>query len=288
MCELTDKLKQHVIQANWPEVERLANQLLELAPNNQVAIDAKRLCNLSRMSHSAWVRQTLESTQYLAPNEIRESHTSTMVANERRRRGRQVSQRSLDNNFLLWIDAVGGFLVCLSDEVMIGQAVPESQIDVPILADVSRRHLKICRVSGGYVAEPFGHVTINHNEISGRVILSEGDLIGLGNGVFLRFRRPHALSASARLDLESRHRTHPWADAILLMADSCVFGPNTRNHVRCPRWTEDLVLIRRADQLFCRTNKPFEIDGKVAEGQGEINLGSHVAGDDFSFSFEAI
>ena len=40
---------------------------------------------------------------------------------------------------ILWVDAVGGYLVCLGDEIVLGQAIPGTTVDVPILADLSRR-----------------------------------------------------------------------------------------------------------------------------------------------------
>src|ERR1700730_3640884 len=48
--------------------------------------------------------------------------------------------RSLEpaSQYLLWIDGVGGFLVCLSHRVTLGQANPESIVDIPLLADISR------------------------------------------------------------------------------------------------------------------------------------------------------
>src|SRR5205085_1968322 len=44
------------------------------------------------------------------------------------------------SQYLLWIDGVGGYLVCLSHRVTLGQANPESVVDIPLLADVSRHH----------------------------------------------------------------------------------------------------------------------------------------------------
>ena len=42
--------------------------------------------------------------------------------------------------FLLWVDGVGGYLVCEGDEVTLGQPVQGSYVDVPVLGDVSRIH----------------------------------------------------------------------------------------------------------------------------------------------------
>ena len=59
---------------------------------------------------------------------------------------------------LLWVDAVGGFLVCLDDQVVLGQPSPGGAIALPILADLSRRHAVIRREAGAYVLEPFQSV----------------------------------------------------------------------------------------------------------------------------------
>ena len=54
----------------------------------------------------------------------------------------------------LWIDSVGGYLVCLSNELTLGQPVPGDSVDIPILGDVSRRHAMIERDAEGYVLRP--------------------------------------------------------------------------------------------------------------------------------------
>src|SRR5690606_23749283 len=104
------------------------------------------------------------------------------------------------------------------------------------------------------------------------------------DSVRLKFHQPHALSATARLDLISRHRTQPSADAILLLAESCVLGPRKSNHVVCRDWNNDVILFRKDDKLYCRTMETLEVDGKVLDGRGELTLQSRVSGEEFSFS----
>ncbi|MHC4176980.1 MAG: FHA domain-containing protein, partial [Planctomycetota bacterium] len=53
--------------------------------------------------------------------------------------------------FMLWVDAVGGFWVCLADEITLGQPVRAGLADVPILADISSRHARIRRDGEGYL-----------------------------------------------------------------------------------------------------------------------------------------
>ena len=192
-----------------------------------------------------------------------------------------------DGRALLWIDAVGGFLVCGGDAVVLGQAVPGNQIEIPILADLSRQHARICR-EDGYIIEPVRRVCVEGHEIQGPTVLADGDEIELGHGVRCRFRQPHALSATARLEFVSRHRTQPAADAVLLMAESCVLGPRWNSHVVCRPWSSEVVLYRRDGRVYCRHQDGLEIDGRFCGGEGLVTRNSRVVGADFSLSFEGV
>jgi hypothetical protein len=190
---------------------------------------------------------------------------------------------------LLWVDGVGGYLVCTSNEVTLGQPVPGTQVDVPILADISRRHATIRRDSENYLLDPLRPVKINGRTIEGPTTLTDGSLIELGSGLQLRFRRPHPLSATARLDFVSRHRSQPAADGILLLADSCILGPGNGAHVPCRNWSHDLLIYQQEDQLYCRTTGKLEIDGvAVPDANGPISRKSRLTGDDFSLTLEEI
>jgi hypothetical protein len=189
---------------------------------------------------------------------------------------------------LLWVDAVGGFLVCLDDTIVIGQPSPGGPIALPILADLSRRHAVIRRDAGAYVLEPLQATHVDGREITGPHVLADNELIQLGDNVRLRFTKPHALSATARLTLESHHKTQPSADAVLLMADSCVLGPNRHCHIRCHDWERDVVLYRQNDRVFCRADEPLAVDGVAAAGESEIQPGVRVEGEAFSFAWETV
>jgi hypothetical protein len=193
-----------------------------------------------------------------------------------------------NSRFLLWVDAVGGYLVCLGDEVVLGQPIPMGKVDVPILGDVSARHARIRRDSEGYVIEALRDVKINGRQVQHTALLSDGAKIQLGESVRLLFRRPLALSATARLEFLSCHRTHPSTDAILLMADACVLGPKPHSHVICRDWTREVVLFRNEGQLYCRAAGSLEIDGLRHRERGQIHRNARIAGDDFSLSLEAI
>lgn len=189
---------------------------------------------------------------------------------------------------ILWVDAVGGYLVCLADEIVLGQAIPGTTVDVPILADLSRRHAKIRREDGDYIIEPIQAVGLNGKAIQQPTLLTDGVEIQLASNVKYCFYKPHALSATARLDFASRHRTQPSVDAILLMAKSCVLGPRSRNHVFCRNWIDDVVLYRHEGELYCKAADSIQIDEKVCAGRGRITTNSHVSGSDFSLRLEQV
>jgi hypothetical protein len=192
------------------------------------------------------------------------------------------------DQFFLWVDAVGGYWVCLGDAVVLGQPGLGPAPDVPILADLSSRHARIRRDAGGYLIEALRDVRVDGRAVERAALLSAKSTIHLGGGVRLLFRRPHALSATARVDFLSRHRTQPSIDALVLMADTCVLGPKAHSHVVCPDWPKELILYRYDGQLYCRTEGPLEIDGVRHEGRGPLTLHSRAVGPWFSFSLEAI
>lgn len=196
------------------------------------------------------------------------------------------ASKGSSDRFLLWIDAVGGYWVTMSNEIVIGQ--PTADVDVPILGDISKRHARICRDGEGYLIEALRPVCVNGQAVRGRTTLSDRAIIRLGDRVELRFRRPHALSATARLEFVTGHRTQPSSDAVLLMAETCVLGPSGHSHVVCHNWPNEVVLFERNGELYCRTPGTVEIDGNTTRRRGLITRSSRVQGDHFSFSLEPI
>ncbi len=284
---------------NWGAVLTAADGLLALAPQHNAARQARRrawkavgmdvtqaypLCDARAGRQAGRLPIALKAGRPFprSTHASRSSEVDTVAGNEQPRRA------------LLWVDAVGGFLICLDDCIVLGQPSPGdqsaggSQIAVPILADLSRRHAMIRRDAGAYVLEPLQRTLVDGREIAGPHVLADRQLIQLGDNVRLRFTKPHALSATARLTLESHHKTQPSADAALLMADSCVLGPNRHCHVRCRDWQHDVVVYRQDDRLFCRAAAPLLFDGAPADGESEIQSGVRVEGEEFSFTWETV
>jgi hypothetical protein len=192
------------------------------------------------------------------------------------------------DTFMLWVDAVGGFWVCSSDRITLGQPLRCGAVDVPILADISGQHARIRRDGEGYLIEAVRDVRLDGRPVQGAALLADGSHIELGQAVRLVFHRPHALSATARLDFLSHHRTQPSADAVLLMAESCILGPSPHSHVVCRDWPQQVILYRHEDQLHCRVQGGVEIDGVYYADRGPPRRDSHIAGEGFSLSLEPI
>lgn len=196
--------------------------------------------------------------------------------------------RQAGPRFMMWVDGVGGYLVCLGDEILLGQAVGTTGVDVPIMSDVSRRHAVLLRQSEGYLLRPIAATFVNGRPLPAPCILADRDEIRLGSSFRLRFRQPHPLSASARLEIVSHHRIQPSADGVILMAKSCLLGPSPRNHVVCRGWAHDIALVRQGQQLRCHAKQPFDVDGRTVETAADVVMGSRITGHDFCLSLEQI
>jgi hypothetical protein len=193
---------------------------------------------------------------------------------------------TMTDRFLLWVDAVGGYWVSLADELVIGQPSDRGGVDLPILADISSRHARIRRDREGYLLDAFREVRIGGRRAAATELLTDDCRIEIGPSVKLQLRRTHPLSLTARLDFLSGHRPQPAADAVLLLADSCVLGPRPQSHVVCRGWPGEVILFRHGEKLYCQASGRFEIDGAVCRNRGLLAADSRVRGEGFSFSLE--
>jgi tetratricopeptide (TPR) repeat protein len=276
---LEEQIHAAIAAADWTKVATVASELLEISPEHRVARDARKRAWAEIGAPVGDSRRLAETQHWVGAPASGDAKGVATAGVETKRAAR----------FMLWIDAVGGYLVCLGDEIVIGQAAPGTKVDVPIQADISRKHAKIVRHKEGYVLEPLGGKTVRDGRtVNEPLLLADGDELVLGEAVKLRFRKPHVLSSSARLEIVSGHRSTPNADAVILMAESCVLGPKWQNHVVCREWSDDVVLYRNDDKIMCRAMESIEIDGQLHDGRGPVRPGSHVVGTDFSLCLEAV
>jgi tetratricopeptide (TPR) repeat protein len=245
----------------WQDVVRLAEQVLAAAPNHAEA---------RRLRSQAW--RSLEAvTEAGAPTRPEPMH----------------APGGPPDQYHLWIDGVGGYLICLGNKITFGQAVPDARVDVPIFADVSRHHATLTRDPEGYSIQAVRTVQVNGKTVE-RALLHAGDRITLGTACQFVFRQPVPLSASAVLELVSGHRLRLAVNAIVLMADTVVLGPGPQAHVLMPDLRQPVILYRHKDGLGIRCPGDAVIAGRPCKERGVIEPGATVAGEDFSLGLELV
>jgi hypothetical protein len=190
--------------------------------------------------------------------------------------------------FLLWVDGVGGYLVCMDDRIVLGRAGPDSHADIPLMGDLSRNHATLIRNGEGYLLQAHQASFVNGKPVVDQVVLHDGDVIRLGSTVELEFRQPSPVSATARISIVSRHRLPLAVDGVLLMAETCIVGEAAQAHISAPALKEPIVLYRQAGELWCRAAGAFDVDGRTCAARAPLTLHSSVLGDGFSFSLEPL
>jgi tetratricopeptide (TPR) repeat protein len=250
-----------VERQRWREVVELSEEVLRAAPQHREARKAREL---------AW--KAVQPVTVAVPAE---PSSSAAPPDEPARR------------FLLWVDGVGGYLVCLGARVTLGQATPDAFVDVPLFADVSRLHATLTRDAEGYFLEAVRTVQVNGRAVE-RAILRPNDRITLGTCCQLQFAQPSPISTTARLDLASGHRLPVAVDAVLLMADTLLLGAGPSAHVQVPDLKEPVVLFRHKDGLGVRHEGSLVVNGRACEGRGLLGPAATVAGDDFAFALEPV
>jgi hypothetical protein len=190
--------------------------------------------------------------------------------------------------FLLWVDAVGGYLVCLDDRIVLGRAGPDSPADIPLMGDLSRTHATLVRSGESYMLQAHHPSFVNGKSVSNQTVLRDGDVIRLGSTVELEFRQPSPVSATARLAILSRHRLPLAVDGVLLMAETCIVGGSGQAHIPAAALRESVVLYRQGNALWCRASGSFDVDGRTCAARAPLTLNSSVLGEGFSFSLEPL
>lgn len=259
MLELHDALQRR----SWHEVVKFADAVLAVAPQ----------CHEARKARTdAWKgvdpAETLPGNQPSSPEIVLHGP----------------DPRGVPRRLLLWIDGVGGYLICLTGRVTLGQAAGDAPVDIPLLADVSRMHATISRDQEGYMIEAARSVLLN-GQPQTRAPLLPNDRLTLGTSCQILFQKPVPVSASAKLEMVSGQRLPMAVSAVLLMADSLVLGPGPHVHVQM-EIKENIVLYRHKDGIGIRRPGDFSIDGKRHKDKGLLGLQAAAQGSDFALAIE--
>jgi tetratricopeptide (TPR) repeat protein len=321
LTALSEQLQSSALSCHWDEVVSHSQAILKIAPQHEIAIGAQRHATLQMKRRTSVGSRLTSVPEVVGPGETddllisRDSDEAKSVTPKRQRRTTIKSEQTQSRNdqsigaldaddqqtsdsetelgggsFLIWVDGVGGYLICTQAINLIGQAVHGTVVSIPLQADVRQRHARIEAVGGVHLIQPLGPMQIDGRSatLDERHVLKTGQTITLGSGVRLAYAQTHPLSKSARMDFVSRHRTQPWSDGIILAGKSIILGPNPNNHIFCPRWKHDLILFRRNDQWWARSNCKFCIDDAPRALEGPIQFNSHLLGEEFSLTLEPV
>lgn len=268
---LVGRLHEAVAAARWRDILDLTDRVLALAPEHAEARRARAM---------AW--KAVEPKTVVLAQAGGAGRAATRALAEAQQAPTGPSLR-----LLLWVDGVGGYLVCLGSRVTFGQGTMDGGVDVPLLADVSRLHAAVTRDAEGYVFEAIRPSQVNGQAVE-RALLRPGDRVTLGPACQFVFRQPAPVSASARLDLVSGHRLAASVDGVLLMAETLVIGPGPQAHVEAPDMRLAVVLHRYKDGLAVRCAGKFAVNGQEVHERSVVEPGARVVGEDFSLALEAV
>jgi hypothetical protein len=263
---LVARLHEAVAESRWPEAVEAAERVLALAPQHAEARKARG---------RAWKAIEPATVAMRPPAEVNGHGVDPD----------DTTPGALPARLLMWVDGVGGYLVCLGKRLTFGQAFLDPHADVPLVADVSRMHATLSRDSEGYVLEAVRPVQVN-GKATTRALLRPGDRVTLGASCQFQFHQPVPVSASARIDLVSGHRLPVAVDAVLLMADTLVLDRGPQAHVSVPDLKSPVVLYRHKDGLGLRHPGRLNVNGQRAGERVVLSARSAVSAEDIAFALE--
>jgi hypothetical protein len=199
-----------------------------------------------------------------------------------------VTERFSDR-YMLWIDGVGAWQLCVGDKFLIGGPTLEHATpDICLMANLSRRHATLLRTGEDWFIHPHQSTVVSGRPVSGPTLLRTGDAIVLAERVRLGFRIPSVLGGSALIDFESHHRPAHSVDGIILMTDRILLGPRRDHHVCCPDWPDLVVLYRQDGKLRCKSKQPVTVNGEKSGDSAVLSDGAVVSGEEFRFRVEQL
>jgi hypothetical protein len=191
--------------------------------------------------------------------------------------------------YILWIDGVGAWQLCLGSRFLIGGPTQEgTSADICLMANLSRRHALLSRNGEDWFIHPYSSTVVSGRTITGPTLLRTGDDICLAERVRLGFRIPSVLAGSALIDFESHHRPVQSVDGIVLMTDSVLLGPRKDYHVYCSGWADLVVIYHQDGVLRCRSKAAFTVNGEQVRDSAVLSDGAVVSGEDFRFRIEEV
>lgn len=198
---------------------------------------------------------------------------------------------------VLWVDGVGGFLLCTGQHVVVGSG---AEADIAIRGNLSREHIRLTQANHDehWSITAWRPTSLQRESVANGVSPSEwcplpidqpvalhdGDRLQLAGDVELTFRQPTLLSRSALLSLSSSHRWAAGIDGVVLFRDDCLIGPGGRTHIRSRKVKDPVVLFQRDGEYLChqlseRHNRRLQptVTGGGQSMKANHSTGQHVS-----------
>ena len=193
------------------------------------------------------------------------------------------------DRYMLWIDGVGAWQLCVGSQFLIGgPTLEDKSADICLMANLSRRHASLLRNGEDWFIHPHNSTVVSGRAVTGPTLLRTGDEICLAERVRLGFRIPSVLAGSALIDFESPHRPAHSVNGIILMTDSILLGSRKDHHVCCPDWPDLVVIYKQDGVLRCRSKASLTINGTRVRDSAVLSDGAIVSGDDLRFRIERL
>jgi tetratricopeptide (TPR) repeat protein len=258
-ARLVERLHEAAGAGQWRTVTELAEQVLTIAPEHVQARQARA---------RAW--------------KAIEPPTENMP-----RVSEETLPKELAPRYLLWIDNIGGFLLCMGQRLVLGQAGSEGRADIPLVADVARMHAVLTRDAEGTMIEASHDLRVNGRAVT-QALLRPNDRVTLGSSCQLQFRQPVPVSPTIRLDVTSGHRLPLALSGVILMSENLILGPGPQAHILVPGLEKPVILFRNRDGLGLRHAGSLLVDGQPHTERTLLGPRAVVTGDEISFALEPV
>ena len=196
----------------------------------------------------------------------------------------------LPDRLMLWVDSVGGYLVCLRDEVVLGQPAGGATPDVPILGDLSRRHAIIRRQGEGYSIEAVREVRLDGQSVQRTAPLWDGSVIELGRRSAIAI--PPAASAQCHGAVGVRQSaSHAALDrrGVADGRDAASWAPHPSSHVVSARLAKRSGSVPAGQPNWAAERLPrFRSMAQDKPGGPALRPRCRVEGEEFAFSLEPL
>ncbi len=215
---------------------------------------------------------------------VRSAAPAESVPDENHRTGASEAESpTATNNFILWVDGVGSYLLLQSDQVTLGRSGSSAEPDLPLPADIEGIHARILRVDDDYFFVPQGAAMVNGKTAS-RHLLSDGDDIAVGADGHITFRLPTALSSTAILELNANLRISGDIRNVVLLDKHLIFGPPGGAHIPIPGMSDKIVLSVDQKRFRCHAPVPVIINDSPQTRNASIPVGAHVNVNNVTFT----